>query len=119
MSTPTKYEGHTPGPWHATGKNVRYRLPGFSTTEKLADCDTEATAVLVADAPALLAERDALQAENTRLREALRDSLRWVGHSTKQVSRDGQAESQHIAGRDQCGRCIIEAALAAGKGEMK
>jgi|SRR6185369_3618163 len=38
---------HTAGEWFAKGKQVRYRLPGFSTSELLAQCDTEANAELI------------------------------------------------------------------------
>lgn len=38
---------HIPGEWFAKGKHVRYRLPGFTTSELLADCDTESTAHLI------------------------------------------------------------------------
>jgi len=49
-------------PWFAKGKHVRYRLPGFTTSELVATCDTAETALVMSAAPDLLeSAKDALE----------------------------------------------------------
>ena len=88
----SKYEGHTPGDWEqetfvvfgpapdgADKKHGRPILADFRP-----ECDNphpspdecRANRRLFAAAPALLAERDTLRAENERLREALEEMVR-------------------------------------------
>lgn len=76
MSTPTKYEGHTPGPWQQQNKYgvfvldavglVKNTICWTALNNNTRTAENEANARLIADAPTLLAE-------NIRLREALAD----------------------------------------------
>lgn len=91
--------GYTPGPWHARGKQVRYHLPGFFTSERLADCDREANARLIAAAPELLAE--------LRIALSLLESIRgdgYAGEFTPQLD--------YILQGDKSGESAARAAIA-------
>lgn len=77
MSTPAKYEGHTPGPWSIEANKKSFtvgtpkdKLGSYMFAEIVAKgIQTQANARLIADAPALLAD-------NERLREALADLVK-------------------------------------------
>lgn len=68
-----KYNGHTPGPWEVgvynDGADSIGWLYRINYGEAASDCAAKANAILIADAPALLAQRD-------KLAEALRAMLK-------------------------------------------
>lgn len=94
--TTSKYAGHTPGPWGISGGllQIRTNVKGGGMrfiahvaqpeTNPLAPLDAEAlaNARLIADAPTLLAERDAALARAERPREALEDMVNRFGDVT-------------------------------------
>lgn len=70
---------HTPGPWGVNGRLITYQMEGggtdyLATVERFDGkykAEQEANAALIARAPELLTENEALKAENERLRAAL------------------------------------------------
>ena len=94
MSETNKYEGHTPGPWRLDGPamgfcNVRRATndemvfalaapgPTFGDREYSAE-EKEANAALIADAPELLRQRDALLAALERIKKHAADVCEWA-----------------------------------------
>src|SRR5882757_711938 len=115
MSTPTKYEGHTSGPWRIERDNYGVERIWDSELDcDVASCagDGSLTREVIAANTALIADAPELLAENTRLREALR---KYGIHKTNCIAFPAFSEEQ--VARD-C-NCGLVAALAAGKGEMK
>lgn len=96
---------HTRGPWRvverpeqgtANGRRIVVQSPGSI----IADCDwnspatNRANAELIASAPTLLAERDALRAEVAKLRNAL---TRVVAHDGDCIRQDQWFELRDVA----------------------
>lgn len=92
---------HTPGPWHANTPADEHYAKGSTIRDTEGDivavvhaCNrgsTIANARLIAQAPALLAERDALRAEVARLREAAEVWLRVIEGEDLDERFDGEA----------------------------
>ena len=107
-----EFAGHTPGPWghdcagYVSGGDangwiatVHYGGPSVEKDEWTANQN------LIAAAPTLLAERDALRAENARLREALDQ----IANDCASIDEADPPEANILAGN--CGR-IARAALS-------
>lgn len=75
----SKYEGHTPGPWICTDRDSGDNIftatdPQKRIANSFGNCtfsEYRANALLIADAPQLLAELREARAENERLRDGI------------------------------------------------
>lgn len=137
---PEEFKGHTPGPWriaegsglteigdatHWSGhvemdsdESWRGHIAFVQSCCHLRDGttngETEANARLIAAAPALLAERDALAAEVARLREALARITAIAARAACDNNQDGSDyQLGRAAGTEACAH-VARAALAQG-----
>ena len=77
LMTTKEHVKHTPRPWFVSGKQVRYCMPNFKTSELLADCWTEEDACLIAASPRMVDALQAIQNWSWTLPHSLREADVW------------------------------------------